>query len=240
MNALFIWEEEMPKIAEVKTGEAYRFPTPVGDKILLFATGTVNSSGWSGIRLELKYQTPPPEKGVWEIDFVGDAPTGLALPVMLPVAATAVFAVPDWLKGFRVSAANNSLDIFDMQQKSLKTIQASLPLLVSSHTIVRHRIATYEDSWQPIGLCGGLSIKMKKLQHELTLVVEGPDEGKIHNCIQQSVGVGLIAAIIALYATGGGALAVAISAFLDHLKGCLGGGFKASIEDRSHWIEWCT
>jgi hypothetical protein len=91
-----------------------------------------------------------------------------------------------------------------------------------------------------IGMCSAFSAKMKKLVHNLTLTVEGPDEGQIRQCVSQAAAVGLIVAIAAAYATGGLGLSAAISAFLTALLNCLGATYTARVDDRSHWEEWCT
>ncbi len=89
-------------------------------------------------------------------------------------------------------------------------------------------------------MCGGFHIKMKKLRHQLELTVTGPDEARIRSCINQATTAGLIAAIVAAFATGGGALSAAVGAFLAALEACLGASFQVRIDNQSHWIEWCT
>ena len=81
---------------------------------------------------------------------------------------------------------------------------------------------------------------MKKLVHDLWLTVEGPSETEINSCFHKALAIGLVAAIIAAYATGGAALHAAVSAFLSYLKGCLGDKYSARVDDNSHWDEWCT
>ena len=110
----------------------------------------------------------------------------------------------------------------------------------SGRVFIRDKIAAFDDSFNITGSCGGFSLKMKKLRHELFLIVEGPDERKIRRCVEEALGVGLIAAIIAVYATGGGALSAAMSALVAHVTQCLGDGFSVRLEDTSHWIHWCT
>jgi hypothetical protein len=81
---------------------------------------------------------------------------------------------------------------------------------------------------------------MKKLHHDLVLTIEGPDEGKIRECLAKAAAAGLIAGIAAAIATGGLGLQAALSAFLSALLDCLGGAYTARIEDQSHWIYWDT
>ena len=55
-----------------------------------------------------------------------------------------------------------------------------------------------------------------------------------------SAGAGLIAAIVAVYLTGGAALHAAIGAFTASLESCLSDEFHIKIEDKTRWIKWCT
>lgn len=72
------------------------------------------------------------------------------------------------------------------------------------------------------------------------LIVEGPDEAHIRDCINKAIAAGLIAAIIAACATLGAALPAAIAAFVKALGLCLGAGFTVKVEDQSHWVYWWT
>lgn len=223
--------------------EAQRYSGPDGlARIHVMATGTAPTSGWSGIRLLPMFPVTPPADGIWDFSMVGDAPAGLVLPVIRPVHAEGNYAVPDWLQGVSVNgvrAAVSDGKLAPSQSDSFIT-EYKQRLAAKSHVMVRETVASFDDSFNPIGFCSGFSIKMKKLNHTLTLVVEGPDEGRIRECIGQAASVGLAAAIVVVYATGGGALGAAISAFLSSLQGCLGDSFSARIDDESHWVEWCT
>lgn len=211
--------------------------------LLVQATGEVTTSGWSGIRLSPRFYITPPIDGLWEFDFQGDPPSGLVLEVVLPVSATAVVGVPDWCKGIKVYAAENSVIAVDLKEVPLARRKSPAVLLTprSGRVLVRQDLVSYDDSFNPIGFCSGFgSIRMKKLHHTLTLTIEGPDEAKIRSCVAEATGVGLIAAIVAVYATGGGGLSAAISAFIAQLQGCLGDAFSVRVDDHSDWIEWCT
>lgn len=233
----------MEKIPQVETAEAHRFFGPDGlARIHVMATGTVPTSGWSGIRLLPAFPVTPPADGIWQFSMLGDAPSGLVLPVLMPVHAQRNDAMPDWLQGVSVNGVRAALseeELAPSRNDSFIT-EYKQRLAARSHVIVRETVASFDDSFNPIGFCSGFSIKMKKLSHTLTLVVEGPDEGRIRECIGQATGVGLVAAIVAVYMTGGGALGVAVSAFVSSLQGCLGDSFSARIDDESHWVEWCT
>jgi hypothetical protein len=245
----------MNYVSEVKGAYAAEFSSGFDPKLLVGAAGVVNSSGWSNIRLAPRYYIVPPGDGVWDFDFIGDPPSGIVLPVELPVSAWCTYTAPPWLKGVKVHAERNSILVQNL--KTVAPMQApNRPLTwggpdktwggpdktkaAKAHVIVRQQIASYDDSWQPIGMCSLISVKMKKLHHSLVLVVEGPDEAKIRECINSAAAAGLIAAIIAVYVTGGAGLQAAVSAFLSTLTGCLGGSYSARIDDESHWVEWCT
>jgi hypothetical protein len=205
------------------------------------AGGIVPTSGWSNPRLAPYFYVTPPPDGYWEFDFVADEPGGVVLQVEVPISASGVFSPPGWMQGIRVHGENKSIDV--LVETSAKTAPAVPKGIVRAQgqVIVRDQLATYDDSFNVIGLCSGFgSLKMKKLRHTLTLVVEGPDEQKVRQCIAQAAGAGLIAAIIAAYATAGLALQAAVSAFLASLRDCLGSSFIIRVDDESHWIEWCT
>lgn len=233
----------MQHVYAVDRAEAFLFPAVGGDKVLLAGIGKVRTSGWSGIRLSPRFYINPPSDGLWDIDFYGVGPTGTVLTVFVPVAATIELGVPDWLKGFRLHAESGFLEVMTLSKATRESVvpdTQSLSFHTRRNAIVNHRLATYEDSWQVIGHCSWFSVKMKKLVHELVLVVEGPDEGKIRACISEATGAGLVAAILAVYATGGGALSAAVSAFIGQLTACLGDGFTIKVDDKSEWVEWCT
>lgn len=228
----------MSKKLEVETVSAFRVSIAGQDWVYVHASGFVPTSGWSNIQLSPTYYVLPPADGVWQLTMSGDAPSGIALQVVLPVSAGRMFPAPDWLKGVSVNGVKATFE--NKEMVALDDSEKHSLHKRSGHTIVRETIASYDDSFNPIGLCGGLSIKMKKLSHTLSLVVEGPDEGKIRECISQAAGVGLVAAIVAVYATGGGALSAAASAFMSSVQGCLGDSFQVRLDDDSHWVEWCT
>ena len=114
-----------------------------------------------------------------------------------------------------------------------------------------HRVASFDDSIQPTGTIhwgksGGLipvpipHVEMKKLHHELHLVINGPNGADVSNCVQNAAVVGLLTAVVVAYATGGAATAAAEAAFTGALEGCLGAHFSATFQDHSHWITWDT
>ncbi len=234
----------MSAVPTLTTAVAFGFSLG-GDRVLVIAQGFAPTSGWSAPRLSPRFYIAPPQDGYWEFDFVADEPTGIVLQVQLPLVADGIFSPPGWMKGIRVIGGNRSIDIevanVAKSTKTISSVPGPLRFLEKGHVILRQEIASYDDSFNPIGWCEfPLHVRMKKLHHTLTLVVEGPDEGKIRQCIAQAAGAGLIAAIVAAYATAGLALQAAVTAFLSSLQGCLGNSFTCKVEDKSDWIEWCT
>mgnify|MGYP001809911433 CR=1 FL=1 len=234
----------MKQVFSISEVNVCRHDIITGPCIHVSAAGSVNTSGWSGITLAPRYYIQPPADGLWDFDLIGDPPSGPVLQVPVPVAACGIYSMPEWLKGVRVHAVSNSVE-----QTEIKSATFSQPAAMShlefaadagTRVIVRETIAVFDDSFQPTGMCSMFSVKMKKLRHEMTLTVEGPDEGRIRQCIAEAVGAGLLAAIAAAFGTGGGALPAAISAALARLQVCLGDSFNVRFDDRSHWIEWCT
>lgn len=228
-------------IPKIDKAFAYEFNV-LGNRLSVSALGTVSSSGWSNLHLSPIYYVHPPADGYWEFNFLGDPPFGPSLQVMLPVAAAGLFPCPDWVRGVRVKGRSGNAEAA-VERAEIKPADFKPELLNlsedRSHALVEQTIAVFDDSFQPVGFCGGFHVKMKKLRHELVLIVEGPDEGRIRHCINEAAAAGLIAAIVAAFVTGGAALQAAIAAFLGRLEQCLGASM-AKIENRSHWIEWCT
>jgi|GEM_PF-3209106 len=236
----------MQKIAKVSKVEVIQAPTPFGDLTFIAAEGVVPTSGWSGFQLSPRYYITPPADGVWDFDFYGDPPSGVAVQVERPAFAATHMMAPPWCKGVRVHASTNSMDASVTKAAPVvvtpdaKDVAGRFKAKRVDSVIYRREIAAFDDSFQPIGMCSTFSVRMKKLRHTLTLVIEGPDQNQIEKCVEQALHAGLIAAVIAVFATGGAALQAAASAFISALTNCLGNSYEVRIEDRSHWIEWCT
>jgi hypothetical protein len=75
------------------------------------ASGTVGSSGWKNGKLIPYIYVKPPADGIYEFDFVAEQPSGITLPVLLPITAEGQWEnFPPTLKGIRVySSTNNSV-----------------------------------------------------------------------------------------------------------------------------------
>jgi hypothetical protein len=100
----------MARVMEVKAARAVIVKTnPPG--LLADANGEVPTAGWTNIRLEPFFYVVPPADGIWDMDFVGDPPTGIVAQVVLPVSASITLPAPHWLKGVRIHAAQNELEV---------------------------------------------------------------------------------------------------------------------------------
>jgi hypothetical protein len=105
----------MNYVSEVKAAYAAEFSFGFDSKLIVGAAGVVNSSGWSNIRLSPRFYLVPPGDGVWDFDFIGDPPSGIVLPVELPVSAWCTYTSPPWLKGVKVHAERNSILIQNLK-----------------------------------------------------------------------------------------------------------------------------
>jgi len=108
-------------------------------------------------------------------------------------------------------------------------------------------VARFDDSIQPTGTIhwsGGFPpvphVEMKKLSHELHLVIEGPDGSDVTRCVTNAAIMGGLAAVVAAYCTGGAALPAAEAAFTSVLAQCLGDSFNVKFDDHSNWVFWDT
>lgn len=238
----------MQRIRQVNqvTAHVLKLPAPLDELLAITATGDVPTTGWTALRLAPRYYVIDPPDHIWDFDFIGDEPTGIVGEVVLPVSAHLITHYPHWCRGVRVHSSTNSVEAMFAPLKAVARSPskgAGRPKLAQGHVIVRQIIASFDDSIQPTGRTRfdpWPHIEMKKLHHELELIVEGPDEAKIRDCIQKAIAAGLIAAILAAFITGGAALPAAISTFLAELHRCLGNGFSARVENHSHWIYWWT
>jgi hypothetical protein len=79
-------------------------------QILVEASGQTNTSGWKHFELQPYVYIQPPRDGIWDMDFAGQAPTGIVLPVLRPAHASVTLPLPDWCKGVRVHAASNAME----------------------------------------------------------------------------------------------------------------------------------
>jgi hypothetical protein len=77
--------------------------------LLIIATGTVTSLGWSEPVLIPYYYFMPPKNGIYEFDFVAKTPSQPSSSVMTPIDVTFIWEdIPKELEGVQVNATNNS------------------------------------------------------------------------------------------------------------------------------------
>jgi hypothetical protein len=81
-------------------------------KLIITASGTVNSTGWTQPRLRPRFNIHfPPANGIYEFDFVADPPTGPVLWVMTSVKAGYIMdPMPGNLKAVIVHSCTNSIE----------------------------------------------------------------------------------------------------------------------------------
>jgi len=230
-------------VPEVQSVEVFRFQGAGGARLLVHASGEVETSGWSRLRLSPRFYAEPPADGLWEFDFEGDPPYEPALELVLPAAAETTMGMPDWLQGVKVYGAAGSQTTLQIEPAALVRHP---PAVASFSTrpgmsMVRQLLVSYDDRFSPAGWCGSFgTIQTKKLHHELTMTVFGPDEAKIRRCVADATGIGFVAAAAVAYADGGGALFAAVSRLLTHLHDGLGDAYNVRIDDQTNWIEWCA
>lgn len=90
------------------------------------AIGEVSSGGWKAATLAPRIYIKPPQDGIQDLDFEATPPKGSdpVIQVILPIAAGAVLALPDWLKGVRVHAKINALVTLLTDEASLRQVAA--------------------------------------------------------------------------------------------------------------------
>lgn len=96
------------EVTDVKLTTLESFPP----RLLITASGTVPTSGWSerGELIQYIYIVPP-VNGYYEFDFVGEPPLPdvIVTQGLRPIIATFVLnSIPDDLKGIKVYASSNS------------------------------------------------------------------------------------------------------------------------------------
>lgn len=108
--------------------------------------------------------------------------------------------------------------------------------------ILREKVARYEDSHQIHSVevvDFKLKTTMKKLEHNLYIVIDGPDLSTAKNCLQNAISTGVIAGVGAAFmGVGLSAAEIAFSAAKASMLECLGSGFDIRLESDSQWIYW--
>lgn len=113
-NLLPYLQGGMGKIYAVNTVSLSWIESDSGsDAILIVAEGEVISEGWKNPRLISHTRMKEMPDGIWEFDFVADAPPpGIVRPALVSVRAEyLVTSVPPWLTGIRVHGSTKSAEI---------------------------------------------------------------------------------------------------------------------------------
>ncbi len=73
--------------------------------------GKVNSGGWENPQLVPYIYIDPPEDGIYDFDFIADAPEGNVTLALEEIVAELEWAdIPDDFKGVRVHSSSNNIE----------------------------------------------------------------------------------------------------------------------------------
>jgi len=227
------------------------FPGPISIPLNIFiaATGIVPTSGWTNPRL-LPRVGSKVQPELWEFDMVADQPSGIVLDVELPIAASFIGFAPPEAKVVRVHGSKNEFVDADLIGDASRKLVAGLADF-AANIIYQREIARYEDSIQPTGTLiwkndGPFGApmphaEMKKLEHKLTLKVEGPNNDKVDSCVNEAATAAVLTGLVVGFTTGGMAgVSAAGAAFTESIERCLGESFSVTLYDNSHWVYWTT
>lgn len=101
-------------VRSVETALAHSFDTGSGRSLYVAARGTVSTTGWKNPQLTPRVHVTPPADGIWDFDFVADAPGGIVLDVISDVSADWFGPDQAWVRGVRIHAATNYLVVLDI------------------------------------------------------------------------------------------------------------------------------
>ena len=220
----------MSHVNEVQWIDACRFDGASGPMLLVQALGEVPTSHWSDIRLAPRYAPAEPPDGLMEFDFMARAPSGRVLDCSLKVTASILIACPAWLGSVKVYAATNSETMARVRTgEELGTMNLP-PTTAIESSLGEQPLAVYEDHFHAHG-------PRRRLRHQLTLNIEGPDSRRIAQCMEDVAASRVAAAVAAASSCGGEALSVAIGELMVWLRGDLGSGYAIRFDDQARWID---
>lgn len=75
------------------------------------AIGQVNTSGWKGGELAPWIYVVQPADGIQDFEFIAIPPTGIVLEVITPIEGMVCGQMQDWMKGVRIHAATNHIEV---------------------------------------------------------------------------------------------------------------------------------
>ncbi len=95
--------------------------------LVISCHGIVNTGGWSHGKLVPFIYVMPPADGIYEFDFVANAPTGIVIQVVTPITAEDFVweDFPAELKGVKVYASQNNITEFIEAEKSERKARKS-------------------------------------------------------------------------------------------------------------------
>jgi hypothetical protein len=78
--------------------------------LVIFALGSVSSSGWTNPELVPWIYIVPPADGIYDFDMEATPPSGINTPVITPIAVGGLFpSPPKGLKGVRIHGTANEV-----------------------------------------------------------------------------------------------------------------------------------
>lgn len=99
-------EDMLSKVFSVEKVE-YRMSKSHPPQLVVKATGTTNSAGWTDLKLIPATYVDQPADGIQDFDFVGKPPSGMAAQVMEEgKEGLGTMEMPAWVKGVRVHASS--------------------------------------------------------------------------------------------------------------------------------------
>lgn len=79
-------------------------------QLLIHAWGEVPTTGWSNARLVARASNTPSADNVLDLDFVAEAPSGVAIRVNTPIPVDTTMVLPGGVSEFRVHGQENSVE----------------------------------------------------------------------------------------------------------------------------------
>ncbi|MFB2980196.1 hypothetical protein [Microseira sp. BLCC-F43] len=93
-------------------------------QLFIIASGVVNYTEWSHPTLIPYYYFIPPQDGIYDFDFVAEAPSEIVIPVVTPVVTTFIWEnLPDGVMGVSVHGSTGEPKIKMLAEYSFNDIQ---------------------------------------------------------------------------------------------------------------------
>lgn len=101
------------KVFEVTSASVHAEPGEDLSTITVEAAGAVNTGGWSGAELAAWSYIGPPADGILDFDLMAKMPPDDAMVTMAleEVSASVTGPMPPWVRGIRVHASSNSIEV---------------------------------------------------------------------------------------------------------------------------------